>query len=265
MNIESLPQAIPGRPRKTKLALLNFLIAFLDAQSRQVRVVQVGANDGQMEDPIWRYWSKETWTGVLIEPHPVYFSNLKKRHDDNPNITLVNSAVSSTSGTMTLFHMREGMKASFPEWLRGCASLEKERMVSAVQSANVKFDGELADSVIDETEVEVRRLDEILTSLGVETADLLLVDVEGHELEVLNSFDFTALGAKIAIIECNSGDRAVRDEISARLNEAGLLTYFVAGEIVAIRPNCISVPIEAMFHFQNVAPLTAQRQQTSAK
>ncbi|WP_050602058.1 FkbM family methyltransferase [Ruegeria sp. 6PALISEP08] len=260
MKIDTLPTAIDGRPRKTKLALLDFLLRCFDAQAELVTVVQVGANDGRLDDPIWQFWSKDYWRGVLIEPHPVYFSDLSSMHEENPNVALVNCAVSEWPGKMDLYHMDEGVRDRCPRWLRGCASLTEERMLSAVQRANRNRGEDIPLSAVVCTQVSARRLDDILHDLEITQADLLLIDVEGHEVSVLNSFDLSSLNLKLAIIECNVGDRGDEETIVSTLNDAGLLTYKFVNDIVAVRPEVINVPVEAMLHFQNFVPLVGDRQ-----
>ncbi|SDW24998.1 methyltransferase, FkbM family [Ruegeria halocynthiae] len=260
MILSNLPTNVSGRPWKSKRALRDFMLACLDAQSETVRVVQVGANDGKMEDPIWQYWSHGKWSGVLIEPHPVYFADLQALHDHNPKIELVNAAVSETDGTMALYHMAEHLRDECPDWLRGCASFDKKRMEAAVQTANRKNRLDIPQSAVVSTDVNVRRLDDILAELDKPKADLLVVDVEGHEVAVLASFDFSSLEAKAAIIECNAGNREEQQAIVSELNAAGMIAYQAAGDIIGLRPNAITIPIEAMFHFENMVPLAVDEQ-----
>ncbi|WP_159090018.1 FkbM family methyltransferase [Ruegeria sp. Alg231-54] len=260
MNLNDLPTSVPGRPRKSKLAMRDFLLASLDARAGHMHVVQVGANDGKLEDPLFRYWSKDTWTGVLIEPHPVYFKELEGLHGKNPNVVLVNAAVSESPGTMALYHMDERLRSSCPGWLRGCASVEKGRMESAVQRANRKQGLTIPESAVVSTEVRTRRLDDILTEHGTRKADVLVVDVEGHEVAVLNSVDFSSLETKVALIECNVGNRESKGSIVSTLNAAGMIAYQIADDIVGVRPNANTIPIEAMFHFENMVPLAVEEQ-----
>jgi len=255
MDIQSLPTAVPNRPRQTKLALQRFVLACFDAQSDQVRVVQVGANDGRLDDPISAYWPKDYWSGVLIEPHPLYFSDLEKRHGANPNLKLVNAAVSEKEGKFTLYHLDENLRSEGPGWLRGCASLDKQRMISSIEMANRRLKATLPHSAVVGTDVVARRLDHILSDLEIATADLLVIDVEGHEVPVLKSVDLPGLGVKLAIVESNSGNKEEEREIVSILNSAGLVTFKVAADIVAIKPGSIKIPIEAMFHFNNFVPL----------
>ena len=258
MDIQSLPTAIPDRPRRSRLALLDFLLACFDAQSNSVQVVQVGANDGKLDDPILPHWSKPHWKGVLIEPHPLYFSALASLHAANPNVSLVNAPVSQVAGSMTLYHLDETYSGAYPGWLRGCASLDRGRMVAAIDRANRKTGADVPHSAVAETTVAARRLDDILAETGVSAADILVIDVEGHERPVLDSFDPARLGLSLAIVECNAGDPAEQDAIVSALNAAGLVSYRLAADIVALRPGRVTIPIEAMFHFNNLVPLTVQ-------
>ena len=255
MDVRSLPTAVPDRPRRSRLALLQFLLACFDAQSDSVQVVQVGANDGKLDDPILPYWSKPHWKGVLNEPRPLHSGELSRRHSSNPNLTLVNVAISDAPGQMKLYHLDEKFTGSYPGWLRGCASLSKDRVAAAIDRADLKKGSEVPHSVIAVAEVSVQRLDAVLAETGIRTADVLIIDVEGHDLSVLHSFDLNSLGLSLAIVEFNAGDRAERDAIVSLLNTAGLVAYQIGNDVVAFRPASVTIPIEAMFHFNNLVPL----------
>jgi hypothetical protein len=50
-------------------------------------------------------------------------------------------------------------------------------------------------------EVRTRTLDEILTEAGTKRVDFVSIDVEGHELEVLDGFDLSRWRPRLVLIE----------------------------------------------------------------
>lgn len=248
MEIEALPKAVPNKPFKTREALVRFIFDCFDAQTEQVVAVQVGANDGKMDDPIHKYWSSSGWHGLLIEPHPAYFADLEKTHADNNNVKLVHAAISDEPGNLNLYHIDENERNACPAWLRGCASVERERMVLAVDRANRRRNLSLSPSIIKHTVVSARRLDDILQEQGT-TPNLLLVDVEGHEISVMKSFDLKKHAFKLVMIEQNSGRADEREELVGLLLDAGFICCVVGVELIAFRSGEILIPIEAMLHF----------------
>jgi len=97
---------------------------------------------------------------VAVEPHPETFRRLRANVGHLPRVHLVQAAVGSTDGPRSLFASDQSWAASlFP------------------QSAHVHAE-----------QVACRRLDGVLVELGLESIDVLKVDIEGAEHEVLSSF-----------------------------------------------------------------------------
>ncbi|MCK7538606.1 MAG: hypothetical protein MZV63_50430 [Marinilabiliales bacterium] len=61
---------------------------FLDKYSREhkpVTFLQVGANDGFINDPLHKFIKRDNWNGVLLEPQPDVFNDfLVKLHRKRP-------------------------------------------------------------------------------------------------------------------------------------------------------------------------------------
>ncbi len=233
--------------RKMRAAMKGFTLkAFEDSCSNPITLVQIGANDGQMADPVHAYLSKGGWQGVRIEPHPLYFSELTALHADQPEFQLFNVAISDEPGEMQLFHLNEAARDRYPRGLRGCASLERDRMLDALRRGSRRRKIDILESDIVATTVQVRRLDSVLTDAGILQADILVVDVEGHETNVLRSFDAAAFGFKMAIVECNGPDAGDEAEIARMLGEAGLKVTRFGDDLVGIRKGALQVPLDAV-------------------
>lgn len=256
MTLQSIPRYTPNRPRLAVARIKDFLLRALnEARGGAVAVVQVGANDGKLADPILPYLEAGTWRGLLIEPHPLYFAELQARHANRPQIALRNLAISDTPGEMELFHLDEAARDRYPRGLRGCASLERARMEDAVERARRGRGVEVHDDDIAATRVELRRLDSVLEEAGIDRADLVVIDVEGHEMNVLESFDLAALQPTMAVIECNGANRHEEPRIAAAMAAAGLSVVRLGEDLVGLRPGALQIPAEAMLSFLSVRPV----------
>jgi UDP-3-O-acyl-N-acetylglucosamine deacetylase len=131
-------------------------------------------------------------------------------------------------------------------------------MEKAIARANHRQRLSLPQDALTSTDVKAKRLDAILAEVGVTEIDLLLIDVEGHEIPVMKSFDLISARPKIAIIECNAGDREAEATIVNMLKAAGLICYKLANDIVAFREGSLLLPLEAVFHFEHVPTLTGE-------
>ena len=232
-----------ARPWRAKPILLNFCLAAIDkACAGAVRFVQVGAHDGSLADPI-RDYATSGWRGIMIEPHPVYFAELNALHGARSALTLVNCAVSDIEASFDLYHLAESQRVQFPDWARGCASMSRARLEEVLSGRRLDEQRVDPDRDIAAVRVAARRLDTILAEAGAETADFLIVDVEGWELNVLNSVDLDRLALRAALIECNGPDRTQEAEIAARLKAAGFETFRLRDDLLALHPERASVPL----------------------
>ncbi|WIY26306.1 FkbM family methyltransferase [Parasedimentitalea psychrophila] len=233
--------------RKMRAAMKTFILeAFAKSCTKPATLIQVGANDGKMADPVFPYLSRDGWQGVMVEPHPIYFSELSALHRERPGLKLFNVAVSTEPGEMNLFHLNEAARDRYPHGLRGCASLNRDRMVDALRRGHRRKKTEIQDDDIAVTTVPVRRLDDVLREAAVAEADILVIDVEGHEIQVLDSFDPAAMGFKMAIVECNGPDVKLEADIAERLNRAGLSVTRFGDDLIGIRDGAIQVPVESI-------------------
>ena len=215
------------KPWRVRRLLLDFLIRRLnDSSGGQIRDVQVGANDGVLDDPVYAAASEFGWTGLLVEPVPIYFSRLQKLYADNPKMIMENVGVSDTAGMLKIYYLAEHAEQRFPEWVRGCASTDRQRLVAAMDKFGAFDETDLASC-----EVPVCRLDQLLVQFGISEIDLLVIDVEGHELHVLDGADFDRIRPRMVVIEANS-DEASRRKIAHYLEEKDYLVGRIGDDLV---------------------------------
>ena len=221
--VPTLPQG-PEIPRGNVAAARD---AFLDAVDRLSRgrtcLIQVGAHDGVMSDPVFRIARRRNWHGLLVEPHPRYFARLREVHAGRVAFLLENVAISDREGQLALFHLADDERtAGFPRWVAGCASFDRQRLVRPVtigcRHVGIDFD----ETLIARVDVPVLRLETVLARHGLESADLLVIDVEGHELAVMAGADLAALGLAGMLVECNGRNQRQEKDYVAAIRAAGL-------------------------------------------
>jgi len=156
--------------------------------------VEVGAFDGD------RYSNTSCladvgWRGLYIEPVPLHVAICRERHRGNVGVQVLECAIGATPGRRPIqlaqlfssFHT-EAVEAS-KDVFRNLRSDE----------ALVPFDEIFTG---DTAMVDVRRLDAVLTEQAIAPRfEVLVVDVEGHETEVFDSFDLRAWTPQLIIVE----------------------------------------------------------------
>jgi FkbM family methyltransferase len=245
------PRAV-GHPADPKLFLLN---AFADCSAKPITLVQVGAHDGKMADPLFPLIARGGWQGVMVEPHPAYFADLSALHAERPALLLRNVAIAEQPGRMDLFHLNEGARGRYPRGARGCASFDRSRMEDALRRGSRRKGIALRPDDIVATSVEVSRLDSVLTEAGIDRADIVVIDVEGFEAQVLRSFSLKLLAPRIAIVECNGANLGDEAEIAAVLHDCGLHVLRLGDDLVGLRPGTTTVSVEAALDLAGVPRL----------
>ena len=153
--------------------------------------VEVGAYDGLR-------WSNTYglahigWKGLYIEPVEEYFNKCVVNHANHKNVTVVRALVSDAIKSMKII-VRQDM-----------ATVD-ESFISMMNLRNGSYEATITSS----------KLDDILAAYNIPAFfDLLVIDVEGHEMSVLNGFDMWRYYPKMIIIETH----AKNDNVVLRAN-----------------------------------------------
>ena len=218
------------RDRKRKFKNLAFAALNRSAEGKTT-CVQVGAHDGKRWDPVFGHITQNGWNALVIEPDPIYFERLSENYADHPNVTPVNVAISDEEQSFLLFHVSEHAKGKYPKWLQGCASVHVNRMTDSLKRAaqHVGVEAEIGDMIA--TTIHAQRLDRVLSDHDYDRIDILVIDVEGHELAVLNSLSEPATFPKLAIVECNGRDLAHQAEYVDALSSMGLRIWRLGDDL----------------------------------
>jgi len=174
--------------------------------------VEVGANNGMFVSNTYGL-SKIGWMGLLIEPQERFLNEAKIAYKDFPNTKFHNGCVGEIKGKIKLFIGETSSLATINEkfvdiynqisWSEGI--LNKEKFV----------------------ELDCDTLNNILIDNNIpKNFDLLVIDVEGAELSVLNGFDISNWNPKMVIIEmCEMNEHRSltcdNDKINEYFNNAG--------------------------------------------
>jgi FkbM family methyltransferase len=156
--------------------------------------VEVGAFDGD------RYSNTSGladagWRGLYIEPVPLHAQICRERHRRNPAVTVVECAIGPTAGQAPI-HLAQLFSSLHADVIE--TSREVYRNLGPDQAlvpAEEIFTGETVM-------VDVRRLDDVMTAHAIAPGfEVLVVDVEGHEAAVFESFELARWAPRLVIVE----------------------------------------------------------------
>jgi FkbM family methyltransferase len=148
-------------------------------------VVDVGAADGVRYSNSRYLIESLGWMGVLVEPHPTYFTELVKLYEHNPSVTLINKAVYSEEGELPFYVYGRDEHAQ--------VSTLSENFKNKV----IKVHGDNYEQT--PIMVKVIKLSQVLE--GLEEIEFLSVDCEGVDMEVLLSNDWDKYRPSLVCVE----------------------------------------------------------------
>jgi FkbM family methyltransferase len=173
-----------------KASLLHTLIeSFLRGRKNKVSCLQIGANDGVNADFIRDRALKNDWFCVLVEPHPNYYLKLKENYQSSRRVFFENVAISSDYTVMDLHYVINVNENQY--WSTGIASFDKDHLIRH----NIPLEN------IGISKVPCITLSDLVKKYYLYDVDLMVVDVEGHELSVFLSGEFKLFQPKLIIFE----------------------------------------------------------------
>jgi FkbM family methyltransferase len=155
---------------------------FLHRHARQLQggvLLDVGANHGAYSRLLRAL--APTARIVAFEPHPTTFAYLHKAMADIASVELVNQAVGSQSGSLTLYDFRAD---------------DGSTQASLSESAVALYSADIVAHP-----VQCTTIDEFMSEAGIERIDLLKIDTEGHDLAVLQGARQALQARRVGMIQ----------------------------------------------------------------
>jgi FkbM family methyltransferase len=178
--------------------------------NEDVFFIQIGANDGKSLDPIYELVNTGNWSGVLYEPGESAYNELIKNYENNKNLIFEKKAVSTYDGEGELF----------------CGTTNQHFTLN-FEHAKYMFDVEPQS-----LKVEIVSPKTILEKYNIKKLDLLMIDVEGHDFEIIKAFPFEIIKPKVIRFEYM---HLKAEEPIGYLESNGYECYFNSdGDIIAI-------------------------------
>jgi FkbM family methyltransferase len=159
---------------------------WLTATKGDVGFVQIGAFDGESNDPIHDLVHRLGWRGVLVEPQPQPFARLQQNYAGVDGLVLLNAAVSRDSGHADLWRVPE-LEPDDPPWIAQCASLDRGRLEHEIGKADPSVRASLLARVAPHR-VETVTLPDVFAR-APRPVDVLQIDAEGYDPQIVRMLD----------------------------------------------------------------------------
>ncbi len=140
--------------------------------------MQVGANDGILDDPLRDLIFEYHLPGLLIEPLPDIFDKLKHNYRDQPQLLFENLAILSHNGNVPINRVRNDVDV--PHHWQGIASFNRDNLLTqGVPPEHIEI-----------VSVQGTSLPFLLDKHGISRVNLLQIDTEGYDFEIIRfAFD----------------------------------------------------------------------------
>lgn len=174
----------------------GFLVKFFNAK-KNGKFIDVGAYDGITFSNTYYLEKELDWSGICVEPNPIPFKKLKTSR----NSVNLNCGIGEYASEMKFLAV-SGAGEMLSGFLDTCDEHQLKRIEEYVTEHGVEKNIIL---------VPVRPLKDILNEIGIYDIDYCNIDVEGGELSVLKSIDFSTTKIKLLSVENNKGSKDVKN------------------------------------------------------
>ena len=184
----------------------KFVLSFFDKRYKG-KFLDIGCFHPTRHNNTYKMY-KSGWHGINIDliPLTIELFNFARIKDIN-----INAAISNNEETKKLYFVDE---------------LNTQNTLEANHLSFLKNHHNLREEDISLQEIKTKRLDKILDNYNFNNIDFMNIDVEGHELNVLNSIDFSKYKIKficIEMIDHNEQANLINKKLSIILNKNGYI------------------------------------------
>jgi FkbM family methyltransferase len=206
--------------------------------------VECGAFDGLLESSCKFFEETMGWSGYNLEPVPWIFEKLCQNRPASRNLNVGLSDRTGTSAFNTVIHPQLGRGIGW-----GTIDSAPDHL------AEIRASG----AEVEASEITVLSWNDFISQEGIEQIDLMVLDVEGHELSVLSGMRGSPVLPKVMCVEFgHAGFGGIRNEMDRLGYEydtnSHANAFFVKREVLGV----INLRQQAMRHPANDGSLLAR-------
>ena len=182
---------IDKKSAKTERLIDNFSLKIEDIlkpliKNKKIKkIIQVGANDGKSDDFLYNCLNNDLEI-ILIEPIKDAFIKLKKNYESFQKVKCLNLAIDIENKNKEIFSVNKKFYKFYEkkyndtnvEWLDVLSSFNKKHLIDH---------GILEKHIVSKL-IECKTLSELIIQHNFQNLDLLIIDVEGYDIVLLNNF-----------------------------------------------------------------------------
>ena len=180
----------------------DYIIDHLLKKKENGVFLDLGAHDGVTISNTYFFEMERNWSGICVEPIPEVFEKLKK----NRACKLIQGVVAPSDGEFEFKRLH-----GYTEMLSGIVEFRDDR-----HDQRTNYEIRLHGGDTEIIKVKGFKVSTILEKYRIRRVDYLSLDIEGGELEVLETMDFKKYDITCLTVENNYGDDAIKRVLKSK-------------------------------------------------
>ena len=165
------------------ISVLDLLVRLELSRNADFNLIQIGANDGIMADPIHHMIKRYSLKGMLIEPIPDIFERLKANYAFAANrLQFLNIAITTGEGEGDIpFFVFSSPDQAWRQELSRLSSTSRSKLEHIKASRRI-------EEKITEIAVRYESVGMFIKKRMIESISLLVTDLEGFDISIVTEF-----------------------------------------------------------------------------
>jgi FkbM family methyltransferase len=192
------------------------------AQHRDFFFVNIGANDGVANDPIYPFLCEYGWRGIAVEPLEPLFAELASNYARFPGVACERAAIAPEPRPFYYIPPSAGYERT---WTRQVGTLDPAFLRKTIHlMRSHEFDGPvpagLEDAVV-RIDVPCLTFDELMAKHGAARVDFINLDAEGLDYEIACTIDLARWRPAVVCLETADMSAEQRAALEQRFASSG--------------------------------------------
>jgi FkbM family methyltransferase len=194
---------------QTNCNLLDIAVAILRLRRGEIKFIQIGANDGVLNDPLRKHLVLGGFAGVMVEPIPDIFEKMKDNCKEYKKVSFINCAISDKENS------------EFVLWVPKYINSGNYHQKASADLKTLLKNAKILHHDIKPINIPCTTLKLLMDSMGLETVDLLVVDAEGHDFNIIEKALEDFIEPSVIFFEVLHLSKIQRLKIRSLLKEYG--------------------------------------------
>jgi FkbM family methyltransferase len=204
------------------------LISLLTIDQEKLKIIQIGANDGQKDDLFSKITKKIHAEIIFIEPQKIPFEKIKSYYKNHIDFHFENIAIADKNGDTDFFYFKEEFEG--PINLSLFSSFDYNNILKYKNLLNI-------NSAILNEKIKSETISSLIQRYEWSSSDIdvIIMDCEGYDPVILKNLFNENIYPKVIQFESRNISDSEINEIVNLLKENKYYHIFDFGDIVAIK------------------------------